>query len=348
MMSLPVLVRSELPTSHHKDRTTSLVVSRCDCSLPQCVHAFLILPLFVCQNSASHYTNSDFLDHYSGRSTNFYLDHHKTVTCFFSPWHHRIISFRVNQSHYNLFCMSWRVCLYAFLALRLPRPLTCAHIRVRRHLPRRFHYFPAHRLLWFPPAVFSWGLWPPARQHVPGVQAPDPLPQQVLACSSCSTTPQATATRTKQVELGIAQPFQAAGLHGDPIGWECVKIPWMPVPALRDIWRRPAPLAALLQAVAASEDWPLQAGDAAGLRCWFSALLSVVTAGTWFHGLASEFWVYLEMLLNYAKKMEDINYQEWRHLAKGGQVRQTGPFSCLRSHPSCSGVSSRDEHFLSK
>lgn len=177
-------------------------------------------------------------------------------------------------SHYNLFCMSWRVCLYAFLALRLPRPLTCAHIRVRRHLPRRFHYFPAHRLLWFPPAVFSWGLWPPARQRVPGVQAPDPVSQQVLACSSCSTTPQAAATRTKQVELGIAQPFQAAGLYGDPIGWERVKIPRMPVPALGDIWRRPAPLAALLQAAAAAEDWPLQAGDAAGLRCWFSALLS--------------------------------------------------------------------------
>lgn len=122
------MVSFPLPTMR-KDETASLVLSRCDWSLPQCVHAFLISPLFICQNTVSPYISSGFLGHYSGKLTNFYLDPHKTVTTrFFSLWHSRKISFRVNQRHCNLFCVSWGVCLYAFLALHLPPPPACTYI----------------------------------------------------------------------------------------------------------------------------------------------------------------------------------------------------------------------------
>lgn len=115
------IVSFPLPTIR-KERNASPVLSRCDCSLAQCVHALLIFPLFTCQNSVSHYTSSGFLDQKIDRSTNFYLDHHKTViTCFFPPWHNGKVSFRVNQRHYNL-SLSWRACFYAFLALHFPQP----------------------------------------------------------------------------------------------------------------------------------------------------------------------------------------------------------------------------------
>lgn len=130
-----------LPTIR-KDGNASLVLSRCDCSLAQCVHALLVFPLFICQNSVSCYTSSGFLDQKSGRSTDFYLDHHKTVTTyFFSPWHDEKVSFRVNQRHCNLACLSWRVCFYAFLALHIPQPLTSTHIHVHK-TPRWIHYSP--------------------------------------------------------------------------------------------------------------------------------------------------------------------------------------------------------------
>lgn len=187
------VVSFPLPTIR-KDGKASLVLSRADCSLAQCVHALLIFPLFICQNSVSCYTSSGFLDQKSGRSTNFYLAHHMTViTWFFPPWHNGKVSFRVNQSHYNLSCLSWRACFYAFLTLHIPQPLTCAQT------PRWIHYFPVHCLLWFCPTVFSQGLWPPVGQHCPSVQALAPPSQPALACSSCSACPQAAATGAKHV-----------------------------------------------------------------------------------------------------------------------------------------------------
>lgn len=54
-------------------------------------------------------------------------------------------------------------------------------------------------LLWFCPAVFSQGFWPPVGQPCPSVPALAPPSQQAIACSSCSAYPQAAATAAKQV-----------------------------------------------------------------------------------------------------------------------------------------------------
>lgn len=345
-MSLPVLVRSELPTSHHKDRTTSLVVSRCDCSLPQCVHAFLILPLFVCQNSVSHYTNSGFLDHYSGRSTNFYLERHKTVTTC-SPWHHRTISFRVNQSHYNLFCMSWRVCLYAFLALRLPRMCT--------HSCAQTPAWTVSLLSCPPPALVSSCSFQ--------LRA---LATCEAACPRCASSRPALPASPRMFLLlnhttGTCDKSQTGG------AWHCTALPgswfaWRP----HRLGVRQNPLNArpcaqrylggdLRLSLHFCWQWQpqrtghcrlgLPRGFAAGSQlcrvlghCWHM----ISRLGLWILGLSGD-----------ASELckEDGSYKlpRLKTFAKGGQVRQTGPFSCLRSHPSLQWrVEQRDEHFLSK